>query len=430
MTDQQHRQRKSRRRWFWLIATLTVLNLAVFGAYAYARNLHTIVVEEVTLAPEVDAALDPAPEAASDPLTFLVIGSDSREGLPEDWTDDFGEFGGERADVVMLVQALPDQGRVQMLSIPRDLRIEIPGRGADKINAAFAFGGAELVVDTVRENFDVPVHHYVEVDFSGFAAIVDEVGGVTLTFEYPARDLKSGLSVDAGTQRLDGRQALAYARSRSYQELRDGSWVHVDANDFGRTERQQEIVVAILSELAGPSIVLDAPGVVSALARHMVVDTAFVDIPFGEVAWHYRTFTSADVDQATIPAEGRTIDGVYYAISVQPETDRLLDAFRSGGSLELAAGEEPLAVEVLNANGSDGLAGAWGDWLLERGFVVEHLGDAPVTPITVVTATDGEVAKATQLVELLDFGTAGTGSQRSGVDLTLVLGEDADFPEG
>ena len=430
MTDPQHRQRKSRRRWFWLIAALAILNLVVFGAYAYARNLHTIVVEEVTVAPEVDAALDPAPDAASDPMTFLVIGSDSREGLPEDWTDDFGTFGGERADAVMLVQALPEQGRVQMLSIPRDLRVEIPGYGADKINAAFAYGGAELVVETVRDNFEVPIHHYVEVDFSGFAAIVDEVGGVTLTFDYPARDLKSGLSVDAGTQTLDGRPALAYARSRSSEELQDGSWGCVDANDFGRTERQQEIVVAILGEMAGPGIVLDAPGVVSALAQHMVVDSAFVDIPFGEIGWHYRAFTSSAVDQATIPAEGRTIDDVYFAIAVQPETDRLLGAFRSGGSLELAAGQEPLAVEVLNANGTDGLAGAWGDWLIDRGFVVEHLGDAPVAEVTVVMAANGEEAKATQLVDLLDFGTADTGSQRSGVDLTLVLGEDADFPEG
>lgn len=430
MTDPQHRQRRGRRRWLWLIASLTVLNLVVFGAYAYARNLHSIVVDEVTMVPEVDDALDPAPDAASDPMTFLVIGSDSREGLPEDWTDDFGAFGGERADVVMLVQALPEQGRVQMLSIPRDLRVEIPGHGADKINAAFAYGGAELMVETVRANFDLPVHHYVEVDFSGFAAIVDEVGGVTLTFDHPARDLKSGLSVDAGTQQLDGRQALAYARSRSYQEFQDGSWVFVDANDFGRTERQQEIVVAILSELAGPGIVLEAPGVVSALAQHMTVDSAFVDIPFGEVAWHYRTFTSSAVDQATIPAEGRSIDDVYFAIAVQPETDRLLGAFRSGGSLELAAGDEPLAVEVLNANGTDGLAGAWGDWLIERGFVVEHLGDAPTAEVTVVLASEGEEAKATQLVDLLDFGTAEAGSQRSGVDLTLVLGEDADFPEG
>lgn len=429
MTDHHARQRRVRRRWFLVLGGLLVLNLVVFGAFAYLRSLRSAVVDEVTVAPEVDVALDASPDAG-EPMVFLVIGSDSREGLPDEWVDDFGAFGGERADVVMLVHVLPDQGRVQLLSLPRDLRIEIPGHGPDKINAAFALGGAELVVDTIRAAFEVPVHHYVEVDFAGFAAIVDEVGGVELTFPAPARDLKSGLSVDGGTQRLDGREALAYARSRSYEELRGGSWTFVDANDIGRTGRQQQIIRQILAELAGPQIVVDAPGVVSSLARHMVVDSAFRELEFGTIAWAFREFGTEAIDAATLPTEGREIDGVYYGIAVEEEAGRMLDAFRTGASLTLASGDEPTRVVVLNGNGTDGLAGAWSDWLAVRGFQVVDVRDADGDhPTTQIVADASAGAKASELTGVLAFGEATTGTVDEGADLVLILGDDAPFPE-
>ena len=122
----------------------------------------------------------------------------------------------------MLIKLYPDDGNVQILSLPRDLLVEIPGKGTDRINAAYAYGGAPLMVRTVKQVTGLPVHHYIEVDFVGFQSLVDDIGGVYLDFPYPARDANSGLSVEAGYQLLDGSQALAYARSRHYQELRDG----------------------------------------------------------------------------------------------------------------------------------------------------------------------------------------------------------------
>jgi LCP family protein required for cell wall assembly len=431
MNDHATRQRRLRRRWILILTSLLVLNVAVFGVYLYARGLHRAVIDEVTVSPEVDAALDETPETG-EPMTFLVLGSDSREGLPEDWEDDFGAFGGERADVIMLAHVLPEQGRIQLLSIPRDLRVEIPGHGFDKINAAFAFGGAELAVETIRQSLDVPIHHYVEVDFAGFAAIVEAVGGVEIEFASPARDLKSGLSVDAGTQLLDGRQALAYARSRSYEELRGGAWTFVDANDIGRTGRQQRIITQIMREMAGPQIVVDAPEVVSGLAQHMVVDTAFRDIEFGTLAWAFREFGSRSVDAATLPVTGKEIDGSWYAVPVEDDAERMLAAFRNGGSLVLTAGGEPTTVAVLNGNGTNGLASAWGDWLVARGFDVVEIGDAGdgEWPVSQVVAASGDGGLAEELADMLPFGEATVGAVGAGSDLVLILGTDAEFPDG
>jgi LCP family protein required for cell wall assembly len=428
MNDHAARQRRTRRRWILILGSLLALNALVFAGYLYARGLEQAVIE-VTVVPEVDAALDAAPEAG-EPMTFLVLGSDSREGLPEDW-DDFGAFGGERADVIILAHVLPDQGRVQLLSIPRDLRVDIPGHGYGKVNAALAYGGAELAVDTIRLNLDVPIHHYVEVDFAGFAAIVDAVGGVSIDFPHAARDLKSGLSADAGTQLLDGRQALAYARSRSYEELRSGSWTFVEANDIGRTGRQQQIIAQIMRELAGPQIVVDAPEVVSSLTRHMVVDSAFKQIEFAALAWSFREFGTSSMDAATLPVTGREIDGAWYAVPVEDEADRMLAAFRNGGSLSLTAGEEPTTVAVLNGNGTNGLASAWGDWLVDRGFEVSEVGDAGDGdwPVSQVVARSGDGGLAEDLVAMLPFGEVTTGTVGSATDLVLILGSDADFPE-
>ena len=227
-----------------LLVAATLGALAVFWAWTPAR----------TSSPwpkAIEEVVSELTEADRGRLTFLVVGSDSREGL-----DDlafFGQAGGERGDVIMLVHLDQATGEARLLSIPRDLWVNIPGNGDGKINAAYSYGGPSLMVQTIRENLGIDVNHYVEVDFLGFVAMVDELGGVEMSFPYPARDAKSGLSVEAGSQTLDGEHALAYARSRKYEEYQDDRWVSVDASDLGRTQRQQEVVRAILTELKSPA---------------------------------------------------------------------------------------------------------------------------------------------------------------------------------
>jgi LCP family protein required for cell wall assembly len=411
---------------------LAALNVVVFGVFFYLDALRSGLIDQVTVTPDVEGVLAPRPTGANEPIVFLVLGSDSREGLPEEWMSDFGAAGGQRADVIMLVQMLPAEGRMQVLSIPRDLRVTIPGREKkDKINAAFAYGGAELMVRTVQETFAIGIHHYVEVDFSGFAATVDGVGGVEINFPHPARDLKSGLSVDAGLQVLDGRQALALARSRSYQELKSGSWVFVDATDLGRTRRQQQVLVALVEAVRGPSLVIEAPGLVSSVAQRMVVDPGFREIDFGRLALSFRDFRPSHIDSATLPVEVSEINGVSYVIPIEGAAPAVIDAFRTGGSMALVLGEDgPPVVTVLNGNGVSGVAAKWGDWLAARGVDVVDVDDADRHDyaVTSVVAQPASVAAAEELVALLGFGEVSVGTLDPAIDLTVILGRDADEP--
>jgi LCP family protein required for cell wall assembly len=175
---------------------------------------------------------------------YLLVGSDSREGVdPGD--ADFGVIGTEaevgtsrRSDTIMVLRQ-ERNGGAALMNLPRDLWVEIAGTGdSQRINTAFN-GGAERLAATVTESLGIPVHHYVEVDFIGFKDIIDDLGGVEVCVGFAARDANSGLQIDKGCQRLDGVQALAFARSRYYEQWDGIDWVLDPRADLGRIERQQ-----------------------------------------------------------------------------------------------------------------------------------------------------------------------------------------------
>ena len=259
------------RRWpkGLLITLLIVANVGIFGGLGALWFAARHVGGAVATLDSSELGLADLPAELSDPRTFLLVGSDSRENLPEDWVG-YGNYGGQRADVIILVQVLPDEGGVQMLSIPRDTKVTIDGT-TNRINAFFGEGAGQIV-EAVSQFAQVPIHHYLEVDFAGFAGIVDAVGGIEMNFPYAARDSKSKLDVPAGTQVLDGRTALAYARSRHYQEFRNGEWVYVDANDLGRTRRQQEVLMALLTQIDRPSSLAGFQDLVNSLGQFVTAD--------------------------------------------------------------------------------------------------------------------------------------------------------------
>lgn len=262
--------------------------------------------------------------------TYLVVGSDSRENLPEDLEGNFGDFGGARADVIILLQVV--DGNRQMLSIPRDLKVDIPGQGTNKVNAAYAFGGPDLLVQTVSQETGIPINHYMEVDFGGFAGIVDALGGIQLDFPFPARDLKSGLQVDeAGMQTVDGATALAFARSRSYQELRDGEWVSGDGGDIARTGRQRQVLLEIIGKASSPSGLVRSPAVLTEVTGNLTVDSSVSPARLIGTAWSMR---SADNTQAvTLPVVGTSEGGVSYVVRSEPAATEVIDAFLAGRPL-------------------------------------------------------------------------------------------------
>ena len=200
--------------------------------------------------PRVNAALS-TPPLSGEAWNILISGQDSRADVDAGNGDRFGKakVSGNRCDTIMVVRIDPTTGRSELLSIPRDIWVTIAGTGRqDRINSACA-GGAERLINTVKGNFGIPVHHYVTIDFPGFERIVGAMGGVDLCFNRPARDPITGLNQPAGCNRLNPIQATAFVRSRRYQEqTSDGKWKADPSGDIGRTTRQQRFVGAVMTQ--------------------------------------------------------------------------------------------------------------------------------------------------------------------------------------
>ncbi len=353
-------------------------------------------------------------------LTFLVVGSDSREGLDD--LENFGAFGGERGDVVMLVRIDPSTGGAKMLSIPRDLWVDIPGHGKNKINAAYSLGGPALIVETVQQNLGVPINHYVEIGFTGFVDLVDEIGGIEIAFPYPARDFLSGLDVEAGNQLLDGDMALAYARSRRYQELQNGSWVSVEANDIGRTKRQQEVVGAILAKLKTPGSIAEAGQIASALSRHMTIDASLASSSVSRLAWDFRGLLSGGIQGSTLPVDVATVNGASVVVAREPDAAEAIGEFLAGGEIAGA----PVRLQVLNGNGVTGAADRMSQVLRAAGFAVLSIGDAETTDYEVTTVlTSPGSDYGTNIIDKLGFGVVVTGEVDNRYDAIVIVGSDA-----
>ena len=189
-----------------------------------------------------------ADPAAASGTNWLIVGSDSREGLTDEQVKDLhlGKIGGRRTDTIILLHK-PDSGTPTLVSLPRDSYVPIPGHGRDKLNAAYAFGGAPLLAQTVETVTGLRIDHYSEVGFGGFVGMTDAVGGVELCPKRKIRDRKSGLDVAKGCQEMDGPTALAYVRARYFDPQ----------GDLGRVQRQQEFLGAVFDEAASPATLLN-----------------------------------------------------------------------------------------------------------------------------------------------------------------------------
>ncbi|MGL5810885.1 MAG: LCP family protein [Nocardioides sp.] len=179
--------------------------------------------------------------------TYLLVGSDSRAGLDKKQRRELGtgDAAGQRTDTIMLLHT--GSGPNLLMSIPRDSLVDIPGRGTTKINAAFAYGGPELLVKTIERNTGIRIDNYVEIGFGGLVNVVDAVGGVEICPRRRLEDPLANLDVKKGCQNADGKTALGYARTRKTQRL----------GDISRARNQREVVSAIGSKAASPWTVLN-----------------------------------------------------------------------------------------------------------------------------------------------------------------------------
>jgi len=167
--------------------------------------------------------------------TYLLVGSDSRADLTADEREELGtgSASGQRTDTIMVLHT--GSGPNLLMSIPRDSLVDIPGRGTTKINAAYAYGGPELLIRTIELNTGIRVDNYVEIGFGGFVGLVDAVGGIEICPQEDMVDADANLRIKKGCQDVDGEVALAYARSRHAQEL----------GDLDRAAHQREVVAAV-----------------------------------------------------------------------------------------------------------------------------------------------------------------------------------------
>ena len=304
--------------------------VAVAGGYSYAR-LRVGQVASVHL-----PGLAPTPPPGR-PMNLLVVGSDTRQGLAGRDRGRFGAVDGQRADVILLVRLVPAGHRVSVLSIPRDLYVPVAGTGGRaRINAALARGPDQLV-RTIKADFGIPVSHYLLVDFDGFRAVVDAVGGVRLDFPAPVRDDAGGhdnsglLVTTPGCRLLDGDQALALARSRHYQyQDRSGRWHADPGSDLGRIRRQQVLLRALATRalrqgLADP---LRAGAVLSAVAGHLTRDDTLTVARAVRLAGQFRRFRPGALTGLTIPTvPARLGDGEQVLLPAQPATRQTVARF-------------------------------------------------------------------------------------------------------
>jgi LCP family protein required for cell wall assembly len=271
----------------------------------------------------VDALPDYEGRPAATPgADWLIVGSDSRQGLDAARRRQLGtgQAAGRRADTMMLLHIPRGTGKPTLVSLPRDSYVPIPGRGRNKLNAAYAFGGPQLLARTVEQVTGIRLDRYMEVGFDGFASVVDAVGGVQICPKTAMRDPMAGLNVKAGCQQAGSKKALAYVRAR-----------HSGRGDLDRVQRQQEFLGSLIDKATSPGVLLNPFKSIPLLRTGtdaVAVDQAahvwnLIRFPFA-----MRGIASGDGVATTVPvAGGPSVSGV--GSVVQWDRERALALFEA-----------------------------------------------------------------------------------------------------
>ena len=289
------RVRKKRRTVSKLAIIIPVAILALFAAVGaglalYVSSLDSAMAPSPQEQEALDQVLTPvvATQGEEEPFYLLLLGSDARAGDTA-----------SRSDVTMLVRVDAEAATVSLISIPRDTMVTIDG-SMQKINAAYALGGAAQAVQTVSEFAGVPISHYASVDFESLEKLVDDLGGVWVNVPESFAAGNGGMDFVAGEQRLTGAQALAFARER----------YNVTGGDFGRAQAQRMVVEAIIKQVLAAEPV-QLPGLISQLASSVTTD-----LNVGDLIHYARIFqgsdTGATIYSAACPSYSLSIDGVSY----------------------------------------------------------------------------------------------------------------------
>ena len=455
-------EKRRRRRWprvllITLLLFVAVVAMAVGGIYLWldlnvsktnsgpnTDAIHDILTKPVASAGTEATGTEPTVVEPPNAQNILLIGSDNREAEGE-------KYG--RSDTLMLVHIDPEQNFVSVLSLPRDLRVEIPGYGVQKINAAYAIKGAELSIKTVQSVTGVDLDHYVNIDFDAFRQLTTEVDGVYVDVDrryYYVGDNYETINIWPGYQALAGENALDYVRFR-----------HDNNNDFGRIQRQQRFLRAAKEQVSTWDTALKIPSLVNVLARNVTTDMSTNQV-LRLAVWGMR-LQGGRVKQVELSATTANIGGGSYVIA---SDDAIREAVRdlmtppasgagpatteSGSSTTgtTEGGDGPttttgapagpvaekvdlsgIAVDVRNGNGRPGEAAAAASWLRDLGADVGAVGNASSADVSKsrVVYPKGDKESAKLVAQAL-------GSDRIVLDssadaVTVVLGADFAVPK-
>lgn len=260
-----------------------------------------------------------APDTDQDAQTILLLGSDKRDN---------GAGGGERSDTMMLVRIAADRKSVSLVSIPRDSWVKVPGHGKAKINAAFAWDGPALAVQTVEQLSGVRIDHVAVIDWEGFKRLTDALGGVTVTIPQTTFDSYRKQEWKAGTHRLDGERALTYVRQRA----------GLPGGDLDRVKRQQNVIRELMSQTLSKGTMTNPVTVyrvLDAITDNLEVDEGWSTGDMRSLALSLRSVRGSDVRFSTVPVAGTGTEGDQSVVHLDRENaDRMWAAFKKDAVAE------------------------------------------------------------------------------------------------
>ena len=297
-TDKKRKKGKT-----WLKVTGIILLLLLIGAGGYAYYIFNSLTNAVdTMHQPIERGKsEKRPEGITlnqqDPFSILLLGVDEREG-------DRG-----RSDTMIVLTVNPNQNSMKMLSIPRDTRTEIVGRGTeDKINHAYAFGGEEMSMNTVENLLDIPIDYYVRVNMEGFKDLVNAVGGIQVNNNLAFSN--GGHNFTKGQINLNGDQALSFVRMR-YDDPR---------GDFGRQERQRQVISGVIKRGASFGSLTKFDDIFAALGKNVRTNLTFDEMY--DIQKNYKNATGS-IDQLQMTGQGTKIGGIYYQIVSDEEVQKV-----------------------------------------------------------------------------------------------------------
>src|SRR5580700_6008588 len=274
------RRRRGPRRLLVILAALVALAVVATVAVYFSVNSKLTKVDVLTPTSFTSAGTN-----------WLIAGSDSRAGLTKQEENQLAlghDISGSRSDTIMLLHVPANGTRPTLVSLPRDSYVPIPGYGYNKLNAAYAFGGPKLLVQTVQNVTGLPISHYMGIGFGGLVSVVNDVGGVQMCLKAPMKDPKAGLNLKAGCQVLNGDQALGFVRTRAFTE-----------GDLQREQDQRVLLKGILSKMTSAGTLANPFAIIP--AAHGAASAITVDQGTGLSALVSVAFALRDPVTTTVP---------------------------------------------------------------------------------------------------------------------------------